>query len=102
MPPKLNETENPNKKEYKYSRHHILPVSRRWANINRNMEVLRDNYHRAIHTLFANQMIAEQLITTINISEKALREDVKERLIETLTSKDINDPYERYDDRVIL
>lgn len=102
MTAKLNETENQNKKEFKYSRHHILPVSRRWANINKNMEVLRDNYHRAIHTLFANQMIAEQLITTINISEKALREDVKERLIETLTSKDISDPYERYDDRVIL
>ena len=46
-------------------------------------------------------MIAEQLLTTVNISAKALRSDVKQRLIDTLTSKDIYDPYEWYDDRVI-
>jgi hypothetical protein len=46
-------------------------------------------------------MIAEQLLTTVNISGKALREDVKQWLIDTLTSKDIHDPYEWYDDRVI-
>lgn len=46
-------------------------------------------------------MIAEQLIRTVEISEKALREDVKERLLETLTSKNIYDPYERYKDKVI-
>ena len=47
-------------------------------------------------------MIAEQLIRTVNISEKALRPDVKEWLLEVLTSKDIDDPYERYDPKVIL
>ena len=47
-------------------------------------------------------MIAEQLITTVNISSKALREDVKQWLLETLTSRDIYDPYERYDNKVIL
>ena len=46
-------------------------------------------------------MIAEQLIRTVEISEKALREDVKEWLLETLTSKNIYDPYERYKDKVI-
>ena len=46
-------------------------------------------------------MTAEQLLTTVDISSKALRSDVKEWLIEVLTSKDINDPYERYDPRVI-
>lgn len=97
-----NERKNLNKKDYKYSRHHILPRSRRWANVNANIEILRENYHRALHTLFANQTIAEQLITTINLSEKALREDVKQRLLETLSQRDINDPYEWYDDRVIL
>ncbi|MBO7691739.1 MAG: hypothetical protein J6T10_03795 [Methanobrevibacter sp.] len=47
-------------------------------------------------------MLAEQLLTTIDISAKALRKDVREWLIETLTSKDINDPYEWYDNKVIL
>ena len=46
-------------------------------------------------------MIAEQLLTTVNISSKALRQDVKQWLIDVLTSKDIDDPYERYDPRVI-
>lgn len=83
------------------SKHHLLPQSQWWANIARNIELIRDVQHRAIHTLFENKMIAEQLLTTVNISSKALREDVKQWLIETLTSRDIYDPYERYDRRVI-
>lgn len=89
-------------KEIKYSQHHILPRSQHWATNSTNIELIRDTQHRAIHTLFANQMLAEQLITTVNISEKALREDVRERLIETLTSRNIYDPYERYKKDVIL
>ena len=89
------------RKEIPMSKHHLLPQSQWWANIARNIEIIRDVNHRAIHTLFENKMIAEQLITTVNISSKALREDVKQRLLETLTSRDIYDPYEWYDDRVI-
>lgn len=85
-----------------FSTHHLLPRSQ-WGNSEKkNLVELRNNYHRAIHTLFANKMLAEQLLTTIDISSKALRKDVKEWLIDVLTSKDINDPYEWYDDRVIL
>ena len=83
------------------SKHHLLPQSQWWANIPRNIEIIRDVNHRAIHTLFENKMIAEQLITTVNISSKALREDVKQWLLDVLTSKDIYDPYEWYDHRVI-
>lgn len=61
-----------------------------------NLETIRDTQHRAIHTLFQNKMIAQQLLTTVSLSEKALRDDVRERLIETLTSKNILDPYVRY------
>jgi hypothetical protein len=46
-------------------------------------------------------MIAEQLIKTINLSEKALRDDVRNWLIETLTSRNIYDPYLRYKGSVI-
>ena len=83
-------------KEDKCSLHHICPRSRNWSNDQCNLELLKDNYHRAIHTLFQNQMIAEQLITTVNISAKALRDDVRERLLETLDKKNIYNPYERY------
>lgn len=89
------------KKEIPMSKHHLLPQSQWWANISRNIELIRDVQHRAIHTLFENKMIAEQLLTTVNISSKALRPDVKQWLIDVLTSKDIDDPYERYDPRVI-
>ena len=87
--------------ENNYSMHHILPKSRDWSSNDRNVELLRNTTHRAIHTLFSNQMIAEQLLTTIDISAKALREDVKEWLIDTLTTRDIHDPRERYDEKVI-
>ena len=83
-------------KEIVYSHHHILPRSQHGANNDSNIEIIRDVQHRAIHTLFENKMIAEQLIRTINLSEKALRDDVRTRLIETLTSRNIYDPYLRY------
>lgn len=63
--------------------------------------MIKDNKHRALHTLFQNQLIAEQLITTIDISAKALREDVREWLLKTLEEKNIYDPYERYKDECI-
>lgn len=90
------------KLENAYSVHHILPRSQHGNNDSMNLEYLRNTTHRAIHTLFENKMIAEQLIRTVELSEKALREDVRKRLIETLTSRNICDPYERYNDKVIL
>ena len=89
------------KSENNYSIHHILPRSQHGSCDSNNLEILKNSTHRSIHTLFQNQMIAQQLITTIWLSEKALREDVKERLLETLQSKDICDPYERYKNECI-
>ena len=66
------------------------------------MELIPDTMHRAIHTLFENKMIAEQLLTAVDISAKALRKDVRDWLVDTLTSRDIADPYEWYDSKVIL
>ncbi len=89
------------RKEIPMSKHHLLPQSQWWANIAKNIELIREVQHRAIHTLFENKLIAEQLLTTVDISSKALRPDIKQWLIDTLTSKDIHDPYERYDEKVI-
>lgn len=85
-----------NIKEDKYSLHHILPKSRWWANSYTNLEMIKDNHHRALHVLFQNQLIAEQLITTVNLSAKALRDDVRQWILETLWDKDIHNPYARY------
>lgn len=87
--------------EDQYSRHHILCKSRYGSSEPCNIEILKNTVHRSLHTLFQNQMIAEQLITTVELSEKALREDVRERLLETLTSKNIHDPYTWYKDEAI-
>ena len=89
------------RKEENYSIHHILPKSRLGSGEKNNLIMLKDTTHRAIHTLFQNQMIAEQLITTVNINSKALREDVKQWLLETLNSRDIGDPYEWYNPKAI-
>lgn len=90
------------RKEKRYSNHHILPRSQGGNNSEYNLESIPETQHRAIHTLFENKMIAEQLIRTIDISKSALREDVREWLLETLMSRDVNNPYEWYDDKVIL
>lgn len=89
------------KLEDQYSKHHILPRSRYWSSEPCNLEILKNTTHRALHTLFQNQMIAEQLITTVELSEKALREDVRQRLLDILTSKNIHDPYTWYKDDCI-
>lgn len=83
------------------SLHHILPRSRGWWSVEENLELIRDTTHRAIHTLFANQMIGEQLITMVWLNERALRDDVKNWLLETFTSLDVEDPYLRYKRPVI-
>ena len=82
----------------KYSIHHIVPRSREWTNYDENLLELRDTTHRAIHTLFANQLLAEQLITTVNLSEKALRPEIRAWLLETLTAHDPEDLDFRYKD----
>lgn len=89
------------KLDNQFSKHHILPRSRFGSSESCNLEILKNSTHRALHTLFQNQMIAEQLITTIELSEKALREDVVQWLLETLNSKNIHDPFDRYIDWAI-
>lgn len=88
-------------KEHVYTTHHLLPRSQWWNSEKQNLVRLRDWYHDAIHRLFSNQLIAQQLITTLDISSKALRPDVKEWLLEVLNTRDINNIYDRYDEGVI-
>ena len=86
------------KKEFKHSTHHILPRSRGGNNSEDNLVELRETQHRAIHTLFANKLIAEQLITTLDISKQAMRPEVVEWLVETLTKHEADDLDFRYKD----
>jgi hypothetical protein len=90
------------KLENQYSLHHILPKSKGGSGDDNNIEYIKNSKHRALHTLFDNKMIAEQLLTTIDLSAKALREDVRRWLIDILTIRDIHNPYEWYKEDTIL
>ena len=79
------------KKEKRYSHHHLVPRSQWGTNEVENIVLLPETQHRAIHTLYANKLIAEQLITTLDISKQAMRPEVRQRLLDTLTAHDIND-----------
>lgn len=78
-------------KEIPMSTHHIVPRSMGGSNDKINRIELRDTTHKALHTLFQNRLIAEQLITTIDLSRKALRPEVRERLLDVLTEHDAYD-----------
>lgn len=99
-------SKNKEKKEKEYSKHHLLCQHPYWTSYegsshSHNIISIPDVKHRAIHSLFENFMIAQQLITMVNISEKALKPEVKQWLLDTLNSKDIFDPTERYKDECI-
>lgn len=68
-----------------------MPRSRGWTNEEDNILRIKEQPHQAIHILHINKLIAEQLIKTIELSEKAMRPEVVQRLIETLTAHDPND-----------
>lgn len=76
--------------------HHVVPRSRWWTNESKNLLELRDSKHRALHTLFDNKLIAEQLLTTLDLSAKAMRPEVLEWLVDTLTAHDVEDLDFRY------
>ena len=96
------------KKEIIYSDHHILPqhpfwTSLEWSSNSHNIIRIRDVKHRAIHTLFENFMIADQLLTCVNLSEKALLPEVKSWLVEVLTETiDPHNPELWYKDECII
>lgn len=79
------------KKWHNTSIHHVIPRSKGWNNENKNLLELKDTKHRALHTLFDNKLIAQQLLTTLDISKKAMRPEVLEWLVETLTAHDPED-----------
>ena len=89
------------KRENQYSEHHILPKSRGGSSNENNLIILKNTTHSAIHTLFANQMIGEQLISTVWLSAKALRRDVVWWLLDTFMAKDIHDPSQWYKEEAI-
>ena len=86
------------KKEAKYSLHHLVPSSRGWETNYLNTEMIKETTHRAIHTLFSNQVFAEKLVTMVNLDAKVLRPDVVEQLMEILEvrGEDLDNRYKEW------
>ena len=92
----------------KLTKHHLLcqhpetDTTFRGSNEPENIIRIKESYHQAIHTLFTNRMIASQMLTCVDISEKALLPEVKNWLIDVLTNTiDPLDPTLRYKEECI-
>jgi hypothetical protein len=76
------------------SSHHILPTSRNGSSEQNNLITLRKNYHVALHNVFANQTIDEQIRTLIDLSRTALNDRVTKELLSLLNSYSQEERYE--------
>ena len=84
------------RKNISYSNHHIIPKSRGGRTDNSNLELIKDSIHRAIHTLFANQIFPEQIEKLTDMTSRVLLPEVQKELLERLRTRDIHNPEERY------
>lgn len=71
-----------------YDRHHILPTSREGTNQDGNIVRLDIRKHRALHMLFDNRTVPEQIDRLIGIASTALTEEVQSDILEILREKD--------------
>lgn len=94
-------------KERNLTTHHLLcqhpdtNTNLLWSSHPHNLIKIVDSTHRAIHTLFANKMIADQMLTCVDISQKALLPEVRAWLVDVLTQLDPKDPTLRYKEECI-
>lgn len=80
------------KDRIEYSLHHILPSSRWWKTNDINCEMIRRTTHSAIHTLFSNEILPEQIVRLLNISSKSVKPEIVKELLEVLQERDIHNP----------
>ena len=82
----------------KLTTHHLLcqnpdtDTTIKWSSEKTNIVKRPWTFHSAWHTVFINKMIADQLLTCVDLSRKALLPEVRNWLVETLTSLDPKDP----------
>ena len=65
-----------------YSRHHLVPTSRGGTNDSRNIALINDKVHRAIHCLFGNATPVEQIEGILELSDQILKERYKDAIRE--------------------
>lgn len=64
-----------------FSRHHIIAKSQGWSDDFKNISLIKDSRHRAIHTLFGDRLPADQIAyLTFGINNTALTDEFKDRV----------------------
>lgn len=80
------------KTRQKKTRHHVVPKSREREGFNvhdkRNIKLLKQGVHDALHRLFSNLTPDEQLEFWYSVNEQVLSEYVKGELMEILSLQD--------------
>ena len=79
-----------------FDRHHILPRSRKWANIWENIVKLDRRKHNALHMLFDNKTPPEQIARILDIADTALTEQVKSDIIKILNNFELDYWYNKW------
>lgn len=83
-----------------FTTHHIVPRHEWGTNDGDNLLRIKEKPHQAIHILHETRLIAEQLLHTIELSQKAMRPEVVKWLVDTITQEDTRDLNFRYKDNV--
>lgn len=73
------------------TRHHVVPKSREREGYNvhhpKNIKLLRQKYHDALHRLFSNKTPNEQLEDWYSVNKEVLSDAVKNAIVELLEMK---------------
>lgn len=83
-----------------WTTHHIVPRYEWGTNDEDNLLRMKLWPHQALHILHVTRLIGEQLIHTVELSEKAMRPEVVKQLLEVFNEHDPRDLNYRYKDNV--
>ena len=78
-----------------FDKHHILPRSRGGSNSRDNIVRLDVRHHKALHMLFINNTVPEQIDRILGIASTALTEEVKSDIIKILDIDDMQYWYKK-------
>ena len=77
----------------KLTAHHRITKSHWWTNYHQNIIQLRESTHRAVHTLFVDQLPHEQQLTIVDVNWEALTPEFRNCMMEMIWSFDIEEMY---------
>ena len=73
-----------NKPWHELTNHHIIPKSYWWNRYAHNIASLRDNKHKALHTMFSNNLPHEQVLNIVDLTGKAINKVFSQAIMEVV------------------